>query len=238
MFKIEKNDVICVIPARGGSKGLKKKNLKKVLKKKLIHYPIKYALKSKLVGTVLVSTDSKSIASEAIKAGAIVPFLRPKKLSTDLATTEATLKHALLTFEKKINKKFKICIFLTCTDIFRKPKWIEKGIDILKKKKNIESVFVGFKTHKNFWEKKRKSGWKRLKNRMKTYSSRQVRNYLIREDTGLFCASRAELWRKGKRIGDKVQVIQNDDTFSSIDIHNLDDLRLANSAMKIFNEKK
>ena len=67
----------------------------------MIHYPIKYALKSKLIGTVLVQPDSKSIAVEAIKAGAIVPFLRPKKLSTDLATTEDTLKHALLTFEKK-----------------------------------------------------------------------------------------------------------------------------------------
>ena len=204
----------------------------------MIHYPIKYALKSKLIGTVLVSTDSKSIAVEAIKAGAIVPFLRPKKLSTDLATTEDTLKHALLTFEKKINKKFKICIFLTCTDIFRKSKWIKEGIDILNRKKKIESVFVGHKTHKNFWERTKKTGWKRLKNSMRTYSSRQVRDYIVREDTGLFCATRAELWRKGRRIGDKVEVILNDDTFSGIDIHNLTDLRLANSAMKIFNEKK
>ena len=73
---------------------------------------------------------------------------------------------------------------------------------------------------------------------MKVYSSRQIRDYMVREDTGLFCATRAELWRKGRRIGDKVEVILNDDTFSGIDIHNLTDLRLANSAMKIFNEKK
>ena len=63
-----------------------------------------------------------------------MPFLRPKKISGDFATTEETLKHALLTYESKVNKKFKVCIFLTCTDIFRKKEWIKKGIKILKKK--------------------------------------------------------------------------------------------------------
>lgn len=238
-MSINKKDIICIIPARGGSKGLKNKNLKKVLNKRLIEYPIEYAVNSKLVGTTMVTTDSKKIADAARKAGAIVPFLRPKKISGDFATTEETLKHALLTYESKVNKKFKVCIFLTCTDIFRKKEWIKKGIKILKKNKNIESVFVGNKTHKNFWERtKKKSSWKRLKNKMKTYSSRQIKDYIVREDTGLFCASRAELWRKGRRIGDKVEVILNDDTFSGIDIHNLTDLKLANSAMKIFNEKK
>ena len=238
MIKIERSEIICIIPARGGSKGLKKKNLQKVNNKKLIKYPIEYALKSKLVGTILVSTDDRNIADVAKKAGALVPFLRPKNISGDFATTEETLKHALLTYENLIKKKCKICIFLTCTDIFRQKEWIKKGILILKKNSKIDSVFVGNKTHKNFWERTKKTGWKRLKNRMKTYSSRQVSDYIIREDTGLFCASRAELWRKGMRIGDKVEVIVNDDTFSGIDIHNLKDLRLANLAMKIFNEKK
>lgn len=238
MVKIKKSEIICIIPARGGSKGLKRKNLQKVHNKKLIQYPIEYALKSKLVGTILVSTDDRNIANIAKKAGALVPFLRPKNISGDFTTTEETLKHALLTYENLTKKKFKICIFLTCTDIFRQKEWMKKGILILKKNRKIDSVFVGNKTHKNFWERTKKSGWKRLKNRMKTYSSRQVRDYIIREDTGLFCASRAELWRKGRRIGDKVEVVLNDDTFSSIDIHNLKDLRLANLAMKIFNEKK
>ena len=68
---------------------------------------------------------------------------------------------------------------------------------------------------------------------MKNYSSRQVKKYVVREDTGLFCASKASLWRKGKRIGDNVEIILNDDSFSVIDIHNNEDLRLANAAMKI-----
>ena len=241
MDKIKKKDIICIIPARGGSKELKKKNLQKVLNKKLIRYPIEYALNSKLIGTVLVSTDDKNIAKEARKAGAITPFIRPKKISGDFTTTEETLKFSLLKYEKIIKKKFKICIFLTCTEIFRNPKWINQGLNILKKDKKIESVFIGTRSHKNFWEKINLKGiqeWRRMKSYMKIYSSRQIRKSIIREDTGLFCASRSELWRNGRRIGDKVKIILNDQNFNSIDIHNKKDLQLADTAMRILYSKK
>jgi len=52
---------------------------------------------------------------------------------------------------------------------------------------------------------------------MKTYQSRQVRRYLVREDTGLACASRAHLWRRGRRIGDNVEIILNNDSFANVD---------------------
>ena len=80
----------------------------------------------------------------------------------------------------------------------------------------------------------KKKSWKRLKPWMKKYASRQIKkNKIVREDTGLACASRAYLWRKGKRIGDKVHILVNDDSFTSIDIHNQDDLKLANFAIKL-----
>ena len=69
---------------------------------------------------------------------------------------------------------------------------------------------------------------------MKNYSSRQIRQHVVREDTGIACASRANLWRKGKRIGNKVKIIENDNFFTSIDIHEPSDLKLANFAMKIW----
>ena len=69
---------------------------------------------------------------------------------------------------------------------------------------------------------------------MSKYSSRQVKKPILREDTGIACASRAYLWRKGKRIGNKVRIIQNDESFTSIDIHDINDLKLANFAMKIW----
>ena len=75
---MNKNKVICIIPARGGSKGIKLKNLKKICGKPLIYYPIKAALSSKACDKIIVSTDSKKIALIAKKFGAEVPFLRKR----------------------------------------------------------------------------------------------------------------------------------------------------------------
>ncbi len=231
-MKINKKDVITIILARGGSKGLKNKNLRKLNGKPLIFYPINAAKKSKYIGNIIVSTDSEKIASVAKKFGAVVPFIRPKKLSGSLATTEKTLQHALINYEKLVNRRFKICVFLTATDIFRKIYWIDKCVEYLHKNKKIESVFFGYKTSKNYWEYKN-GKWMRLKKWMRMYSSRQIRKTIVREDTGLACASRSELWRKGKRIGDKVKIFTNEDSFSHIDIHTLEDLKLAEAAKKI-----
>ncbi len=231
-MKINKKDVITIILARGGSKGLKNKNLRKLNGKPLIFYPINAAKKSKYIGNIIVSTDSEKIASVAKKFGAVVPFIRPKKLSGSLATTEKTLQHALINYEKLVNRRFKICVFLTATDIFRKIYWIDKCVEYLHKNKKIESVFFGYKTSKNYWEYKN-GKWMRLKKWMRIYSSRQIRKTIVREDTGLACASRSELWRKGKRIGDKVKIFTNEDSFSHIDIHTLEDLKLAEAAKKI-----
>jgi len=235
-MKFNKDDVVCIILARGGSKGLKNKNLRKLNNKPLIYYPINSALKSKCIGHVVVSTDSKKIADAAKKIGAAIPFLRPKKLSGSYATTENSLKHALLEYEKKVNKKFKICVFITATDIFRKNIWIDRCVEYLFKHPKIESAFYGYKTSKNFWELKQ-GKWHRLKEWMRVYSSRQIRKTIVREDTGLACASRAELWRAGRRIGDNVKIFLNEDGFSHIDIHTIEDLQLAQAAKKIRKEK-
>ena len=74
----KKLKVICIIPARGGSKGIKLKNLKKVCGRSLLSYPVKAAIKSRVCDKIFVSTDSKKIAYEAKKLGASVPFLRKK----------------------------------------------------------------------------------------------------------------------------------------------------------------
>ena len=81
-------------------KGIKDKNLRKLNQKPLIYYPIKAALKSKVCDEIFVSTDSIKIANVAKKYGASVPFLRNKKFSKSLTSTEATLRHSLLEFEK------------------------------------------------------------------------------------------------------------------------------------------
>ena len=232
-MSISKEDVICIIPARGGSKGLLRKNVKLINNEPLIARPIRHAIESGVIGTVLVTTDDQEIAQIAKNAGAVVPFIRPSNLAEDLTTTEDTLRHALITFEEMIDKKFELAIFLSATDIFRNPEWIKEGVEKMKNNPKLESVFSGHATHKNFWEQQEDGSWERIRDWMADYSSRQVRRHIIREDTGLMCVSRAWLWREGRRIGDTVDVIQNHDDFTGIDIHHEEDLKLANNAINI-----
>ena len=225
--------VICIICARGGSKGLPKKNLQLLDGEPLICRAIRHAQESKCLDTILVTTDDPEIAQLAVSAGAEVPFLRPADLSQDLSTTEDTLKHALLTYESIYNTKFDTGVFITTTDIFRSSSWIKESVDRLHSNPDLESVFCGYKTHKNYWELDQDGKWQRVKGWMAEYSSRQIRRCIIREDTGLACASRAWLWRSGRRIGDSVEIIVNNDDFTSIDIHHQEDLDLAQAALQI-----
>lgn len=224
---------IAIICARGGSKGLKKKNLRLLDGIPLIGRVINHAIEADCLDTILVTTDDKDIAKIAVEFGAEVPFIRPAEISGDLTTTEETLQHALLEYEKITKKHFDIAVFLTATDVFRNPKWINMTIQKLIDSPDLESVFVGMKTHKNFWEQQQDGSWIRVRDWMANYSSRQVRKSIVREDTGLGCASRAWLWREGKRIGDKVDIIVNNDDFTGIDIHHLEDLQLAEAAINI-----
>ena len=86
--------IIAVIPARGGSKRIKKKNIKKFLNRPIISYPIKEIQRSKLFDKIIVSTDNKEITKISKKIGAEVLFRRPKKLSGDYATTQEVIIHA------------------------------------------------------------------------------------------------------------------------------------------------
>ena len=87
--------ILCVIPARGGSKGVPGKNLRNVGGRPLIAWSIRHALDSQTPLRVIVSTDSEEIAEVAREFGAEVPFLRPAELATDAAPTEPTILHAI-----------------------------------------------------------------------------------------------------------------------------------------------
>lgn len=88
-------EVIAIIPARGGSKGITLKNLRNLAFRPLIDYTIQAALEAKTIDKVIVSTDSERIAEAARKAGAEIPFLRPSKLADDKTPLAAVMKHFL-----------------------------------------------------------------------------------------------------------------------------------------------
>ena len=207
---------IAIIPARGGSKGLVKKNIKPLLGKPLIYYTIKAAKESDLVDRVLVSTDSEEIRDIAISLGAEAPFLRPNSLATDTSTSESVLNHAISWLEKNDNDKVNIVVYLQCTDIFRKRGMIDNLVSKLVNNSDLDSAFVAFPTHKKFWSKNNLN-YKRICS--KIYSPRQSGESLLREDAGMACATRVDIIKQGHRIGDNVFILENEDEYSMIDIH-------------------
>ncbi|MGA2910173.1 MAG: UDP-4-amino-4,6-dideoxy-N-acetyl-beta-L-altrosamine transaminase [Candidatus Microgenomates bacterium] len=96
---LKKRKILAIIPARGGSKRIPKKNVKKFLGKPIIAYSIETAIKSKLFDEVMVSTDNEEIAKVAKKYGAKVPFFRSKKNSEDYSTTASVIKEVLGRYE-------------------------------------------------------------------------------------------------------------------------------------------
>ena len=117
--------ILAITLARGGSKGIKSKNIKTLNNKPLIYYTIVEAKKSKLITDYIVSTDSKKIATVAKKYGANVPFLRPKKFSNDKSSSVSALIHATNFMEKEKNKKYDYVIELMCTNPFKTVKDID-----------------------------------------------------------------------------------------------------------------
>ncbi len=103
---------IAIIPARGGSKRIKNKNIKLFNNKPMIFWSISAALKSKLFDQIIVSTDNYKIAKIAKDCGAIVPFIRDKKLADDFTSVQAVVKDTLRQLSNNlIIPKYVCCIY-------------------------------------------------------------------------------------------------------------------------------
>ena len=114
---------IAIIPARGGSKRIHRKNIKNFYGKPIIEYGINAALESRCFDKVVVSTDDDEIAQVASRAGAEIPFIRPANISDDFSTTADVIKHAINWFKDRGNPVEHICCiyptapFLLASDI-------------------------------------------------------------------------------------------------------------------------
>lgn len=113
-----KNKLICVIPARGGSKRIPKKNIKNFNGKPIISYPIKTAIESNIFNKVIVSTDDSETARIALDFGAEVPFMRSSSNSNDSATTLEALKEVDLKLTEELNYSYNtMCCVYPCTPL-------------------------------------------------------------------------------------------------------------------------
>ena len=134
------NNVLAIIPARGGSKGIPRKNLYEIAGKPLIEYTIKSALKSNLISDLILSTDSIEIAEVASSLGCQVPFLRPTELASDSALTVDVLIHALNYMEKKNKDTYDSVLLLQPTTPLRPDDLIDSSIRLLADNPLADSV--------------------------------------------------------------------------------------------------
>ena len=125
----EEYEVIAIIPARGGSKGIPKKNIVDLCGKPLVAYSIEAALRAQNIDRVVVSTDDEEIACVSRAWGAEVPFLRPAELSTDTSNLGDVIAHAVS--ELGGPAEYKAFVQLYPTSPFRTPDFIDEMVQIL-----------------------------------------------------------------------------------------------------------
>ena len=134
--------ILAIIPARGGSKGIRRKNLQKLSGKPLIVHTIIAAKKTKSINKIIVSTDDKEIGKISKNNGAEVPFLRPKQISKETSSTIEVIKHALKFLQENQSYVPDIIILLQPTSPLRTSQLITKTINTLKKSKATSVITV------------------------------------------------------------------------------------------------
>ncbi|MGH1387694.1 cytidylyltransferase domain-containing protein [Kordia sp.] len=134
-------NILAVIPARGGSKGVPGKNKKLLHGKPLIQYSIDAALQSKHISEVVVTTDDDEIIAIAKSLGANVPFVRPKHLAEDTTPTLPVIQHAVSHFEAE-GKQFDAICLLQPTSPFRPKGFLDKALETFQEKQTDSLVSV------------------------------------------------------------------------------------------------
>lgn len=132
---------VCVIPARGGSKRIPRKNIRNFCGKPMIAWSIEAAIQAKCFDLVLVSTDDEEIASFSQLCGAKVPFMRPNPLANDFASTSLVIIHAIeWLFSSGFNPAYVCCLYATAP--FVRSNDIKRGLSILLNSDNDRFVLT------------------------------------------------------------------------------------------------
>ena len=139
---IQSKEILTIIPARGGSRGVPRKNIRELGGKPLIAYTIEAAIGSRYIDRLIVSTDDEEISEISQKLGADVPFLRPAEFATDTAKAIAVVKHALLEMEKLDNHEYPVITYLEPPAPFKTSRDIDACIELFFEKTPASVVSV------------------------------------------------------------------------------------------------
>jgi N-acylneuraminate cytidylyltransferase/CMP-N,N'-diacetyllegionaminic acid synthase len=151
---INGRSVLAVIPARGGSKGIKDKNIRELAGKPLIAWTIEAAKKSKYIDRAIVSTDSPKIAEISRTWGAETPFNRPPKLATDRASTNDVILHCLKWIHQNEHKTYDYFVLLQPTSPLRNSAHIDDAVEKMIADRNADSLVSIVESKENpYWTK-------------------------------------------------------------------------------------
>ena len=192
---------ICLICARGGSKGIVNKNIRIISKKPLIAHTITSAINSKLFSYVVVSTEDKKIAQISKKYGAEVPFLRPKNLALDTTPVGDVFIHAIKKLYS-LGYEFEIFVNRDCTVPFIKNSDIKKTVELLRKKK-CDAVYGVYRQHLNPYfnmMEKDKLGYLRLSKKLKKRPESRQKAPIVFQLNGLFTFDAKKFLKYGDPI--------------------------------------
>jgi len=139
------NRILVIVPARGGSKGIKLKNIRPFNGVPLVALVGRLVQQLSYVDRAIVSTDHPKIAKVAKEAGLDVPFMRPESISGDIVSDWDVLHHALFDIERIDRAKYDIIVMLQPTSPLRKPKHVTKTIEKLIKG-NFDAVWTVSRT--------------------------------------------------------------------------------------------
>ena len=222
--------VIAIIPARGGSKGVPGKNLRRVGGRSLVERAIDTCRAATLIDGVYVSTDDAEIATTAEAAGATV-IMRPAELSSDTASSESALLHALDQLIM-VNEEPEVVVFVQCTSPFIAPDDLDRGVEMIIHD-HADSVFSAVATFDFLW---RPSGGFGLVAGQNHDPARRIRRQDRQPDfreTGAFYVISAVGFKAARhRFFGRTAVVQVPE-LTAVDIDHLHDLILAGAVAQV-----
>lgn len=218
---------LAIIPARSGSVGLKNKNILLLGGMPLINWTIKAALDSKIFKSVIVSTDDKNIARIAAKAGAEIPFIRPKEISNSTASAASVIIHALR--ELNIDGRF---AYLQPTSPFRSSIHLRQANQVFNKNNCVPLVSVSESKPESWLQTLTNTGNLVSYNQKKMATYRQKDRLLYVPNGAIFLSKATQFINEETFYTDKTKAMVLS-KISGLDIDDLDDFNLARAIVNL-----
>jgi len=235
MLKITKfMKILSIIPARGGSKGIKLKNLIKLNGIPLITYTIKASLNSKKISRTIVSTDHKNIQNVAKKNGAEV-IQRPNRLATNKISLEPVIQHVLDNLKNQDKYEPDIIVILQNTSPFRNSKHIDEALSKFIKG-NFDSLISGFSADYFSWKKMDDNSILPVDFDPKKRPNRQQKHRQFFENGAIFISKYSSFKNSKCRVSGKIGFYEMP-MYLSYDINEKEDLEIVRNILKKMGKK-